>query len=154
MFSFLKKKKHVLTSPVTGTLLPLAKVSDPVFAEGMMGAGVAVEPTASDVYSPVEGTITTIFPTKHAIGIKSTIGKDVLLHIGIDTVELNGQGFHIHVSEGDKVTSTTLLAQVDHDYLKSQGKASTIMVLFPEEKVLPSVQEKPIAAQQEIFTLD
>jgi glucose-specific phosphotransferase system IIA component len=129
-------------------------VSDPVFAEGMMGPGLAIEPTIAEIYAPVEGTITTIFPTKHAIGVKAKNGKDILLHIGIDTVELNGEGFDIHVKEGDKVSPDTLLARIDHQLLKAKGKASTLMVLFPEEKELPSVQERSITAKEEIFSLD
>lgn len=154
MFSLFKKKKAALHSPTTGTLIPLSKVSDPVFAEGMMGPGVAIEPSIAEIYSPVEGTITTVFPTKHAIGIKSKNGKEILLHIGIDTVELNGEGFDIQVKEGDKVSPDTLLVRVDHSLLKAKEKASTLMVLFPEEKDLPSVQERSVSAKEEIFSLD
>lgn len=154
MFSLFKKKKVTLHSPTTGMLIPLSQVSDPVFAEGMMGPGLAIEPTIAEIYAPVEGTITTIFPTQHAIGVKAKNGKDILLHIGIDTVELNGEGFDIHVKEGDKVSPDTLLARVDHQLLKAKGKASTLMVLFPEEKELPSVQERSITAKEEIFSLD
>ncbi len=154
MFSLFKKKKAALHSPTTGTLIPLSKVSDPVFAEGMMGPGLAIEPSIAEIYSPVEGTITTVFPTKHAIGVKSKNGKEILLHIGIDTVELNGEGFDIQVKEGDKVSPDTLLVRVDHSLLKAKGKASTLMVLFPEEKDLPSVQERSVSAKEEIFSLD
>lgn len=154
MFSLFKKKKAALHSPTTGTLIPLSKVSDPVFAEGMMGPGLAIEPSIAEIYSPVEGTITTVFPTKHAIGIKSKNGKEILLHIGIDTVELNGEGFDIQVKEGDKVSPDTLLVRVDHSLLKAKEKASTLMVLFPEEKDLPSVQERSVSAKEEIFSLD
>jgi glucose-specific phosphotransferase system IIA component len=154
MFTLFKKKKATLHSPTTGMLIPLSQVSDPVFAEGMMGPGLAIEPTIAEIYAPVEGTITTIFPTKHAIGVKAKNGKDILLHIGIDTVELNGEGFDIHVKEGDKVSPDTLLARIDHQLLKAKGKASTLMVLFPEEKELPSVQERSITAKEEIFSLD
>ena len=154
MFSLFKKKKAALHSPTTGTLIPLSKVSDPVFAEGMMGPGLAIEPSIAEIYSPVEGTITTVFPTKHAIGIKSKNGKEILLHIGIDTVELNGEGFDIQVKEGDIVSPDTLLVRVDHSLLKAKEKASTLMVLFPEEKDLPSVQERSVSAKEEIFSLD
>lgn len=153
MFSMFKKKKVYLSSPTSGSMLPLAKVSDPVFSQGMMGPGFAIEPTIAEIYSPVKGTISTVFPTKHAIGIKSENGKDILLHIGIDTVELNGEGFEVVVKEGDTVTSENLLARVDHAYLKEQGKASTLMILFPEEKEVPAVEERVVAAKDELFEL-
>ncbi len=157
MFSFFKKKKAPETklySPTAGTLIPLAQVDDPVFSQGMMGPGLAVEPAIAEIYSPVNGKITTVFPTKHAIGVEADNGKAILLHIGIDTVELNGEGFDVFVKEGDTVTPETLLARVDHAFLKAQGKPSTLMVLFPEEKELPAVSEKPIAEHDEIFNLD
>ncbi|AYW49437.1 MAG: PTS glucose transporter subunit IIA [Tetragenococcus halophilus] len=154
MFSFLKKKKTALFSPADGQLVPLSKVEDPVFSQGMMGPGIAVLPSSDDIYSPVEGTVSNVFPTKHAIGLKTKDGKEVLLHFGIDTVELKGEGFEVFVDVDDKVQSDTLLARMDRAYLKEQEKIDTLMVLFPEEKEFPSVEEKAVNAKDELFELD
>lgn len=151
MFSMFKKKsKAAICSPVKGQLMSLSEVNDPVFSEGMMGPGFAVEPASDDIYSPVTGIITSVFPTKHAIGLEMNDGKEVLIHIGIDTVELQGQGFDILVGEANKVTPETKLAIVDRDYLKSQGKDSTIMVLFPGATDTYSIQAKSVEASEEI----
>ncbi|REC33362.1 sugar permease [Enterococcus pseudoavium] len=151
MFSMFKKKSQsTICSPADGQLIPLSEVSDPVFSQGMMGPGFAVEPASDDIYSPVTGIVTSVFPTKHAIGLEMSDGKEVLIHIGIDTVELQGQGFDILVSEPNKVTPETKLAVVDRDYLKSQGKDSTIMVLFPGAADTYSIQSKSVEASEEI----
>ncbi|HLQ40885.1 MAG TPA: PTS glucose transporter subunit IIA [Tetragenococcus sp.] len=154
MFSFLKKKKNPLCSPVTGKLLPLSQVDDPVFSQGMMGPGFAVIPSNDDIYSPIEGTVSNIFPTKHAIGIKTKDGKELLIHMGIDTVELKGNGFTISVKENDKVTPDTLLAKMDRNLLKENNKGDTIMVLLPEEKEFPTVTEQEVHVHDELFEID
>lgn len=149
-----KKKKANCYSPAKGKLIPLAKVNDPVFSQGMMGPGFAIELTDDNIYSPVEGTVTNIFPTKHAISVKAKGGKDILLHIGIDTVELKGEGFEIFVTENSKVTPETILAHVDRDYLKAQEKHDTLIILFPEEKTLPAVTEGMVEVGDELFGLE
>ncbi|MEO1769776.1 PTS sugar transporter subunit IIA [Candidatus Enterococcus ferrettii] len=133
MLGFLKKKKNELYAPADGELLNLEKVNDPVFSTGMMGPGYAVEPTAVEIYGPAESKVTSVFPTKHAIGLKTQAGVEILIHLGIDTVELEGQGFDILVKEGDSVDGTTKLAHMDIDFLKEKGKPATIMVLLPSQ---------------------
>ena len=91
-------------SPIKGKHVALSEVSDPVFAQKMMGEGSAILPEDNRVLAPVSGTLTTVFPTKHAYGIKTDDGLEVLIHIGIDTVELNGEHFDVHVKQGDTVT--------------------------------------------------
>lgn len=150
MISFFKKKNPKIFSPIAGRLTPLSEVNDPVFSEGMMGPGFAIEPEAAELYSPIEGVVTSIFPTKHAIGLKRKDGKELLIHIGIDTVELNGEGFNIFVHEAEKVTPQTKLAEIDLAYLQQQGKEKTIMVLFPEDTQTYSVAEKVVAAGEEL----
>ncbi|WP_284212048.1 PTS sugar transporter subunit IIA [Tetragenococcus osmophilus] len=150
----MKKKKTVLYSPANGQLVPLTKVEDPVFSQGMMGPGIAVLPSSDDIYSPVEGTVSNVFPTKHAIGLKTKDNKEVLLHFGIDTVELKGEGFEVFVEVDDKVQEDTLLARMDRNYLKEQEKIDTLMVLFPEEKDFPEVEEKDVQASEELFELN
>ena len=115
-----------------------------------MGPGFAVEPASNEIFSPVTGIVTSIFPTKHAIGLEMSDGKEVLLHIGIDTVELQGQGFDVLVGEAAKVTPETKLAVVDREYLKAQGKASTIMFLFPGDTESYVTKSKAVEAAEEI----
>lgn len=131
MFGFKKKKKKEVFVPVDGELILLEKVADPVFAQGMMGAGYAVEPANGKVYSPVVGKIASIFPTKHAVGLVMEDGTEVLVHLGIDTVELDGAGFTSYVNAGDKVDQDTKLISMDLATLKSNDKPATVMVLFP-----------------------
>lgn len=112
-----------------GTYLPIEDVSDDVFSTKMMGDGFAMSPEDGNVFSPVDGTITTIFPTKHAIGLKTENGLEILIHMGIDTVSLNGEGFDVFVKEGDKVTTETKLAKIDLEFLCENSKDTTIVVV-------------------------
>lgn len=130
MFKRFKKKKKEIYCPVNGEVLAIEAVSDPVFASKAMGDGFAVEPTDGVVYSPVIGKVTSVFPTKHAIGLVTEDGLEVLVHIGIDTVALNGEGFDILVTEDTAVTAETQLAQVDLAYLCQEQKPTTTMVIF------------------------
>lgn len=132
MFNFKKKKEVQVYTPVTGDVIELTDLKDPVFSRKMMGDGFAVEPVDGQIYSPVAGTITSIFPTKHAITIKTREGLEVLVHIGIDTVELNGEGFEVNVSENQKVTNATKIAEIDLNLLQARGKEKKIIVVFPE----------------------
>lgn len=153
MFSFLKKKKSHLFSPTNGVLIPLSQVNDPVFAQGMMGPGCAIQPESDNIYSPIEGTVTSIFPTKHAISLTTNDGKALLLHIGIDTVDLDGLGFNILISENQSVTPETLLATFDRQLLKEKGKEDTLMLLFPEEKSTFTVTEKKVSTHDIILDI-
>jgi len=115
---------------VAGKFLALDKVKDDVFSSKMMGDGFAIVPTGSVVTSPVEGEIVTVFPTKHAYGIKTPAGAEVLVHIGMDTVQLEGKPFTAHVKQGDKVKQGSKLATVDFDAVKEAGKATDVIVVF------------------------
>lgn len=132
MFNFLKKKKVAISAPIEGFVIPLSEVNDPVFAGEMMGKGFGIEPSENQIVSPVDGKITSIFPTKHAIMIETDKGLNVLIHIGIDTVELDGTGFTIMVRKGEKVSAGKLLAVVDFDYLTRKGKENVVICVFPE----------------------
>lgn len=123
-------------SVANGELLNIEEVSDPTFAQKMIGDGYAVEPTDGEIVSPVSGEITTIFPTKHAMGIKTDNGLEVLVHMGLDTVELAGEPFDLHVSEGDKVEHGTPLATVDLDGIKAAGKQTTMLVVVTNMPVV------------------
>ena len=133
LFDFLKsgKNKSVeLYNPVDGEVIPIEEVSDPVFSQKMMGDGYGIEPTNGEIYSPVDGEIVSVFPTKHALGLKTDNGIEVLVHIGVDTVELEGAPFEVFVSEGDKVTGETLIANVDLEALKAADKPDTVIIVF------------------------
>lgn len=126
---FSKKKSIVLNSVANGLCKDLAGVNDPVFAKKMMGDGVAIEPTNGEIYSPCDGTIEMLYPTGHAVGIKLKDGTEILIHIGIDTVEMNGEGFQTIVKQGEKVKKGQLLISCDLNKIKKQGYDTDIMVL-------------------------
>lgn len=137
LFDFLKKKEEPakqdtveLYNPVAGRVMPISKVSDPVFSNKMMGDGFGVAPTNGDVYSPVHGEIISVFPTKHALGLKLANDVDLLIHIGVDTVELDGKPFEVMVEEGETVTPDTLLVKVDLEGVKAAGKEDTVIIAF------------------------
>ncbi|MEC5422873.1 N-acetylglucosamine-specific PTS transporter subunit IIBC [Virgibacillus sp. C22-A2] len=116
--------------PVQGRLLSITEVPDQVFSQKMMGDGFAVEPANGTFISPVDGEILNVFPTKHAIGIRSLTGHEILIHIGLETVKLNGQGFDIHVKEGDTVNKGDVIAEVDLAYIKENASSAISPVVF------------------------
>lgn len=111
----------VLASPLKGTLMPLSEVKDEVFSSGALGQGIAVEPAVGEVYAPCDGVISTFFETGHAIGISSDEGAEVLIHVGMDTVNLKGEGFTPKAKEGDRVKTGDLLLKFDIPFIKSKG---------------------------------
>ena len=118
------------TAPVNGKFKSLVDVDDEVFSKKMMGEGFAIEPSDQHIFSPVEGEVVSIFKTKHAIGLKTKEGLEVLLHMGIDTVDLAGKPFTIKVKEGEKVSPKTELAEVDLEQIKASGKKPTIITVI------------------------
>ena len=118
-----------LDSPLKGQLVELKEVKDPAFAGGAMGLGAAVKDPEGKVYSPVDGEITVLFETKHAIGIHSAEGADILIHVGLDTVKLNGEHFEAKVAQGDKVKKGQLLLEFDAAAIKAAGYDTTTPVL-------------------------
>lgn len=108
-------------SPLRGKLVSIEEVSDPVFSEKMMGDGIAIIPTSPKVVAPVSGKVTSVFPTKHAFGIVSDEGIEILIHIGLDTVDLKGQHFESKVEQGDTVTIGDVLVEVDFDAIEKAG---------------------------------
>ena len=122
MFKFLKPKEIEIMSPMTGKAVEITEVPDPVFAQKMIGDGVAIEPSEGQVVSPCKGKVVQIFPTNHAIGIETKQGFDLLIHLGIDTVELDGKGFERLVEEGQNVEVGTPLINMDLGVVASEGK--------------------------------
>ena len=122
-------------SVVQGLAKNLDNVSDPVFSKRMLGDGVAVEPSNSRIFSPVDGKIIMFFETKHALGIRAEDGAELLLHIGIDTVELNGKPFKERVKIGDSVSRGDLLLEVDFPMIKKSGYDTTVMRIATNRKI-------------------
>lgn len=149
MLNFFKKKEE-FTSPVTGKMIPLSEVNDAVFSQKMMGDGFAVVPSGSSVCTPLSGEVSVCFPTHHAIGIKTKSGIEFLIHIGIDTVELKGQGFESKVVQGQEVHQGDKLVEVDWDFIHSNGYDSTVMVVFPNNNIEISETTKTIEAGQPV----
>ena len=111
----------IIVAPIEGKAVSLEEVGDGVFSEGILGKGVAIEPSVGRAVSPVNGTVSTVFDTKHAIGLTSDDGAEVLIHIGLDTVKLNGEYFKTHVKAGEKVKAGDLLVEFDIDAIKKAG---------------------------------
>lgn len=117
-------------APISGELLPITEVPDPVFSGKMMGDGFAIKPNDGTVVSPVNGKIINVFPTKHAIGITADDGREILIHFGIDTVKLNGEGFEAFVAEGDSVKAGQTLLKVDLDYITNNATSTITPIIF------------------------
>ena len=127
-------------SVADGQVVALEQVKDPVFAQKMMGDGFAVEPANGNIVSPVSGTVSSIFPTKHALGLVTEAGLEVLVHIGLDTVSLEGKPFTVHVAEGQKVAAGDLLVTADLDAIRAAGREISTVVVFTNAEAIKSVK--------------
>ncbi|SDQ83424.1 PTS sugar transporter subunit IIA [Virgibacillus salinus] len=126
MFKNLFKKESSITkiyAPINGEIVSLEEVPDPVFSQKMMGDGIAIKPNKGQVYSPVEGEVVQIPDTKHAIGLRTGDGIEILIHIGLETVSLEGKGFTINVSTGDKVSVGEKLMEFDLEYVRNNASS-------------------------------
>lgn len=155
MFNFFKKSKFEIVSPAKGKLKLITEVPDKVFSSKALGDGFAIEPENGDVYSPAEGVVISVFPTLHAFGIKCSNGTEILLHIGVDTVELNGEGFEVFVSQGQKVSSGQLLMKFDMESVKRKVPSTDIMVVFTngENCEVLKGSQKVYAGEKDILIL-
>ena len=122
-----------VVSPLAGQVKPLSQATDPVFSSGVMGEGVVIEPSQGELVSPVNGTVTVLFPTKHAVGIVSEEGVEMLMHIGMDTVSLDGKGFEAHVEQGDKVVVGQQLISFDMNVIKEAGLVTETPVIITNQ---------------------
>ncbi|MFZ2428930.1 glucose PTS transporter subunit IIA [Propioniciclava sp.] len=129
----------VIGAPVAGIVVPVTDVDDKVFASKTLGDGVGIQPTENQVFSPVAGTVATVTKTGHAFGIKTTTGVEVLVHIGIDTVQMKGDGFEVAVSKGQTVEKGDLLATVDFDKVRAAGFDTTTVVTVTNTKAMTAV---------------
>ena len=122
-----------IVSPLAGQVKELSQATDPVFSSGVMGQGLVIEPSEGELVSPVNGTVTVLFPTKHAVGIVSDEGVEMLMHIGMDTVGLDGKGFEAHIEQGDHVTIGQKLISFDMDVLKAAGLVTETPVIITNQ---------------------
>ena len=116
--------------PIDGKVISLTEVPDQVFAQGMMGQGFAISPTGNTVYSPIDGKIVNIFPTKHAIGLVTDTGVEILIHVGVDTVKLKGQGFEQLAEDGQVIKRGDALLKIDLAYIEANAPSSIIPIIF------------------------
>ncbi|MDT2849232.1 PTS transporter subunit IIBC [Vagococcus carniphilus] len=144
---FLNKQVEFL-SVAEGEVLPIEQVKDEVFSQKMMGDGFAVEPVATEVVSPVSGKVVSVFPSKHAIGLMSGDGIEVLVHMGLDTVQMKEPAFDVVVSEGDTVAAGQLLANANWEAVKAEGKGTTIVVVFTNVEKYEALEMILLGQQQ------
>jgi PTS system D-glucosamine-specific IIA component/PTS system glucose-specific IIA component len=147
MFGFLKKKKeeivqsklYNLVSAVNGRLLSLSEVPDPVFAEKMAGDGVAIDPTGDIIVAPADGELTLVFNTKHAFALTLDNGIELLVHVGIDTVSLQGEGFEQLAEVGIKVKAGTPILKINRDLIRSKGLSLITPILITNPDITSSI---------------
>jgi glucose-specific phosphotransferase system IIA component len=138
-----------LYAPASGFLKPLEKVEDPVFAKKIVGEGIAVVPSEGRIYAPCDGYVEYVHEARHAMFIKTIHNFEVLLHVGIDTVELKGRGFRLHVGQNEKIRRGQLLWEIDLDLLKSESKASDVIICIPGFEGLRAVDLDAVSGKVE-----
>lgn len=158
MFNFFKKKetKYSVHAVANGTTVALKDVPDPTFAEEMIGKGVAILPTDGKVVAPVSGTVSMVFPTNHAVGLVDENGVEVLVHIGIDTVSMKGEGFTGHVKQGDTLKAGDLMIEVDLDKVKEAGFNTIIPVIItntPSFTAVEGLAGKDVKVGDEVISI-
>ncbi|MBQ1530724.1 MAG: PTS system trehalose-specific EIIBC component [Solobacterium sp.] len=140
-------KNESFIAPVSGKIVPITELEDKVFSSKAMGDGIAFEPTDGHFYAPFSGEITVAFPTGHAYGLRTAADMEILIHIGMDTVELEGKGFKPCVKQGDVVKQGDLLTVVDLDYIRSQGKSTVTPVVFTNGGTVEILKEGTVSAK-------
>ncbi|GGF20639.1 PTS glucose transporter subunit IIA [Halobacillus andaensis] len=142
-----REKTVEVVAPVNGEIVDLKKVPDPVFAEKMMGEGLAIKPADGEVVSPVNGEVVQLFPTNHAVGLKTKSGVEVLIHIGLETVSMEGEGFTAHISQGDKVRAGDKLISFEKGLVEEKAKSTvTPIIITNSNDVNVEVKEETKAA--------
>lgn len=137
-----KPSEETIYAPMNGKIIEIEQVPDPTFSEKMMGDGVAIEPSEGKVVAPVDGEIIQFFHTKHAIGIRSKAGLELLIHIGLETVGLEGEGFEGHVKQGDKVKTGDLLLTFDLDFIKEKAASAVSPIVITNSDTVERVEKK------------
>lgn len=139
-------KEIEIYAPLTGEYINIENIPDPVFAQKMMGEGFGINPTEGEVVSPIEGKVENVFPTKHAIGLKADNGLEILVHIGLDTVQLDGQGFEILVSSGDTVQVGDPLLKFDLEYIRNNAKDVISPIIITNSDQTESIHVNDVKA--------
>lgn len=129
LFGGENKEQKVIAAPVTGKAIPMSEVADPTFSQEILGRGTAVVPSEGRVVAPADGVVGMVFDTKHAVSLTTDSGAELIIHIGLDTVQLNGEFFTAHVAAGDKVKKGDLLVEFDMDKIKEKGYDVTTPVI-------------------------
>ncbi|HGF7570149.1 PTS glucose transporter subunit IIA [Enterococcus hirae] len=133
MFQFLKKKKQeIIHAPCSGQVIPITEVKDPVFSQKLLGDGFAIIPNDEKITVPITGQVLSVFPTKHAISFRTEEGLEYLIHIGVDTVKLQGAPFTILIKENDMVNPGDIIAEVDFNQIIKARKDPSVIVVFTE----------------------
>ena len=153
MFSLFKKEKFKIVSPLDGQLILLKDVPDSVFSQKLMGDGFAIIPQSQVVVSPISGVAESVFPTGHAVGIKTKDGIECIVHIGLDTVELNGEPFTMHVKKGDKVKKGQLLVDVDLKAIEAAGKETATAVIITNGKAANLIKSGAVDAKTDVVEI-
>lgn len=130
----------VVKSPLTGRVIPLSEIPDQVFSQGILGPGCGIEPVQETVYAPFDGKVTQLTETRHAIGLTSTAGIELLIHVGMDTVEMNGDGFLCFVKEGQQIKTGDKLMGFSLEKIKSAGHPATTAVVVTNPDAFPSLK--------------
>jgi sugar PTS system EIIA component len=125
-----KKRKLQIYAPINGEIIPLDQVPDPVFSQKMMGEGVAIMPENGNIHAPFEAIVVLVSETKHAIGLRSKDGTEILIHIGLETVSLQGKGFNVLVEAGDNVSLGQSLIEVDWDFIREHAKSIVTPIII------------------------
>lgn len=146
MFNLFGKKKKsanvvAVYAPADGKVMPITEVKDDVFSTKMLGDGLAVKADNGEIFAPVAGEITTVFPTKHAIGITTEQGWEILIHLGLDTVELKGEPFETLIKVGDKVKAGDPIVKMDLAKIQAAGYDDTVIVVYTNMDLIESVSE-------------
>lgn len=138
-------------SPLAGNVVQLEAVNDEVFSKKMMGDGIAIYPNDGRIYAPFNGKITLVFPTLHAIGITSNDGLEILIHIGIDTFEMNGEGFEPLVTPGMDVLAGEQIMNVNFDLIKDRGYDPIVMIVCVNSTITKTTERQSIAGNELLF---
>jgi sugar PTS system EIIA component len=136
------KKEETVVAPLTGKIVSIEEVPDPTFSQKMMGDGIAIEPTEGVVVAPVNGEVVQFFHTKHAIGVKSESGAEILIHVGLETVSMNGEGFEGHVKVGDKVKAGDKLLSFDLELIKEKAASTITPIVITNSDAVESIDKR------------
>lgn len=156
LFDFMKGKKGtVISAPVKGECIPISEVADPTFAEEILGKGIAIKPADGKITAPADGVITTVFPTGHAIGLTTPDGVEILVHVGLDTVQLKGQFFHTVAEPDQNVKAGDLILEADIDEIRKAGYDTVTPMIIcntPDFSSITCKTEGMVEAGEEVIT--